>query len=226
MYRYFIQPQLDKFNNSLIGYEMLIRYRETVTAPWTLPASFDKIPITAQIELLQATARELALKVGSVSINFNRKQFLNPDIASAVIAAQKQLFPIKVIVEVTEEPGESAYALDALITQIRHFRANGLELSLDDVGTGINVYDHIAPLLPLAAEIKFAMQNFRVADRASEIPTQLRFWNEVATANGQRLILEGVETAAEDQLADSLDIPLRQGYYYGKPHLFKLRADQ
>ncbi|KZU71814.1 protein containing diguanylatecyclase/phosphodiesterase domain 2 [Lactiplantibacillus plantarum] len=29
MYRYFIQPQLDKFNNSLIGYEMLIRYRET-----------------------------------------------------------------------------------------------------------------------------------------------------------------------------------------------------
>lgn len=42
MYRYFIQPQLDKFNNSLIGYEMLIRYRETDQDRWTLPESFDK----------------------------------------------------------------------------------------------------------------------------------------------------------------------------------------
>ncbi len=45
MYRYFIQPQLDKFNNSLIGYEMLIRYRETDQDRWTLPESFDNIPI-------------------------------------------------------------------------------------------------------------------------------------------------------------------------------------
>jgi len=26
-------------------------------------------------------------------------------------------------------------------------------------------------------------------------------------------------------LADDLEIPLRQGYYYGKPHLFKLKSD-
>lgn len=103
MYRYFIQPQLDKFNNSLIGYEMLIRYRETDQDRWTLPESFDNIPIDVQVSLLKATASELALKIGSVSINFNRKQFLNDDIAAAVIDAQKKLFPVHVIVEVTEE---------------------------------------------------------------------------------------------------------------------------
>lgn len=50
MYRYFIQPQLDKFNNSLIGYEMLIRYRETDQDRWTLPESFDNIPIDVQAD--------------------------------------------------------------------------------------------------------------------------------------------------------------------------------
>lgn len=93
MYRYFIQPQLDKFNNSLIGYEMLIRYRETDQDRWTLPESFDNIPIDVQVSLLKATASELALKIGSVSINFNRKQFLNDDIVAAVIDAQKKLIP-------------------------------------------------------------------------------------------------------------------------------------
>lgn len=226
MYRYFIQPQLDKFNNSLIGYEMLIRYRKTEQDRWTLPESFDKIPIDVQVNLLKATASELALKIGSVSINFNRKQFLNNEIADAVIDAQKKLFPTKVIVEVTEEPGEETYTLDEMTAQIANYKRHGLQFSLDDVGTGINVYDHIKPLLASAEEIKFAMQNFRAEDRENEIPGQLKFWRDVAKESDMRLILEGVENDAEDQMADELNIPLRQGYYYGKPHLFKLKADR
>ncbi|BDZ30104.1 EAL domain-containing protein [Lactiplantibacillus sp. WILCCON 0030] len=226
MYRYFIQPQLDKFNNSLIGYEMLIRYRETENDRWTLPENFEAIPIDVQIDLLKATASELSLKIGSVSINFNRKQFLNPEITAAVIAAQMKLFPTKVIVEVTEEPGEDNYSLTAMQKQIELIKSHGLQFSLDDVGTGINVYDHIKPLLGYAEEIKFAMQNFRNEERADEIPTQLKFWRQVAREHDMRLILEGVENDAEDQLADDLEIPLRQGYYYGKPHLFKLKSDR
>ncbi|AVK64525.1 diguanylate cyclase [Lactobacillus sp. CBA3606] len=226
MYRYFIQPQLNKFNNSLIGYEMLIRYRETEADRWTLPANFEAIPIDVQIDLLKATASELSLKIGSVSINFNRKQFLTPAIAAAVIDAQAKLFPVKVIVEVTEEPDEEAYSLADMQKQIELIKAHGLEFSLDDVGTGINVFDHIKPLLGYAEEIKFAMQNFRKEERTDEIPAQLKFWNNVALEHDARLILEGVEDDAEDQLADNLNIPLRQGYYYGKPHLFKLKSDR
>ncbi|WP_338816401.1 EAL domain-containing protein [Lactiplantibacillus argentoratensis] len=225
MYRYFIQPQLDKFNNSLIGYEMLIRYRETDQDRWTLPESFDNIPIDVQVSLLKATASELALKIGSVSINFNRKQFLNDDIAAAVIDAQKKLFPVHVIVEVTEEPGEDTFTLAAMQQQIDKYKANGLQFSIDDVGTGINVYDHIKPLLESAEEIKFAMQNFRAEDRENEIPIQLKFWRDIAVQHDIRLILECVENDAEDQMANDLNISLRQGYYYGKPHLFKLKAD-
>ncbi|WP_047998995.1 EAL domain-containing protein [Lactiplantibacillus herbarum] len=226
MYRYFIQPQLNKFNNSLVGYEMLIRYRTSDTDRWTLPESFDNIPIDVQVDLLKATASELALKIGSVSINFNRKQFLNDAIAAAVIAAQKQLFPVQVIVEVTEETDEDRYTLAEMQQQIDKYKANGLQFSIDDVGTGINVYDHIKPLLNSAEEIKFAMQNFRAEDRENEIPIQLKFWRDIAQEYDVRLILEGVENDAEDQMADDLNISLRQGYYYGKPHLFKLKADR
>lgn len=31
--------------------------------------------------------------------------------------------------------------------------------------------------------------------------------------------MEGIETIEDDQLLDRLEIPYRQGYYYGKPHL-------
>jgi len=226
MYRYFIQPQLNKFNNSLVGYEMLIRYRASDADRWTLPESFDNIPIDVQVDLLKATASELALKIGSVSINFNRKQFLNDSIATAVIAAQKQLFPVQVIVEVTEETDEDRYTLVEMQQQIEKYKSNGLQFSIDDVGTGINVYDHIKPLLNSAEEIKFAMQNFRAEDRENEIPIQLKFWRDIAQQYDIRLILEGVENDAEDQMADDLNISLRQGYYYGKPHLFKLKVDR
>ncbi|CAJ1227378.1 EAL domain-containing protein [Lactiplantibacillus xiangfangensis] len=226
MYRYFIQPQLDKFNNSLIGYEMLIRYRAHPEDRWTLPENFASIPIDVQISLLKATARELSLKIASVSINFNRKQFLDPGIAEAVIDAQKKLFPTKIVVEVTEEPGEHTYSNADMLAQIKAIKAHGLEFSLDDVGTGINVYDHIKPLLDYAEEIKFAMQNFRKEGREDEIPKQLKFWRDIARQYDARLILEGVENDPEDALANDLEIPLRQGYYYGKPHLFKLKADR
>lgn len=75
MYRYFIQPQLDKFNNSLIGYEMLIRYRETDQDRWTLPESFDNIPIDVQVSLLKATASELALKSGQYQLTLIASNF-------------------------------------------------------------------------------------------------------------------------------------------------------
>ena len=217
MYRYFIQPQLDKFNNSLIGYEMLIRYRATADDRWTLPANFEAIPIDVQIDLLKATASELSLKIGSVSINFNRKQFLNPDIAAAVIEAQAKLFPVKVIVEVTEEPGEDNYALEDMQKQIELIKSHGLQFSLDDVGTGINVYDHIKPLLGYAEEIKFAMQNLRMSGQANQIPEQLAFWTEIAQQYRLEMVLEGVETPQDQKLAAKYGIQINQGYLYGKP---------
>lgn len=224
MYRYFIQPQLNKFTNSLVGYEMLIRRFED--GQWVLPKNFASVPVDTQVELLKETAMQLALKIGSVSINLNRSQFIDHEMALALIDAQHHFYPVSLIVEVTEESVDKKITEAQLMAQIKVYESHGIQLSLDDVGTGENTFDNIEPLLDSASEIKLAMQNFRSERRQFEIPEQLVFWNQVAKNYNLRLIVEGTENDEEDKLLDNLKLPFRQGYYYGKPHLFKLKGDK
>ncbi len=220
MYRYFLQPQLNVLNNSLIGYEMLIRQR--VADHWALPREFETIPIDVQADLIRQTAQKLLLKVGSVSYNVNQTQFVDPTIAKTIVAAQQAIYPITLVLEVTEELTDATITDEQVIDQVHYFDGKGIQLSLDDIGTGINTYEHIEPILSYASEIKFAMQNFREAGREDEIPDALKFWKKISQQYRLRLILEGVENAEEDQLANQLEIPLRQGWYYGKPRLVAL----
>ena len=220
MYRYFLQPQLDVSNNSLIGYELLIRQK--VADKWVLPHNFASIPIDVQADLIRRTAQKLMLKIGSVSFNTNRSQFIDNTIAQAILSAQQQIYPLNLVLEVTEEATDDAITDQQIIDQVHFFDQHGIQLSLDDVGTGINTYDHLKPVLPYASEIKFAMQNFRQERREAEIPANLKFWKQVADQHHLRLILEGVENQEEHDMANGLQIDLRQGWFYGKPHLFKL----
>lgn len=220
MYRYFIQPQLNKFTNSLIGYEMLIRKYDD--EHWTLPQNFAAIPVDEQVNLLKLTSKRIGLKVGSISFNLNRSQFIDNHMAEALIGAQHEIYPVKLIIEVTEEESDQHVPCENLVDQAKHYAENGVQVSLDDVGSGDNTYNNIKPLLPYANEIKFAMQNFRRETRAGEIVDQLQFWKEVAKKYHVRMVVEGTENAEEDELLDRLDLPYRQGYFYGKPHLVKL----
>lgn len=223
MYRYFLQPQLDASNNSLIGYELLIR--QQVAGKWVLPHDFASIPIDVQADLIRRTAQKIILKVGSVSFNTNQSQFIDPTIAQAILSAQKQIYPMNLVLEVTEEVTDQHVTNQQIIDQVHYFDEHGIQLSLDDIGTGINTYDHIKPILPYASEIKFAMQNFRQEGRAAEIPDALAFWKQVADQHRLRLILGGVENQAEHDMANDLGIDYRQGWFYGKPHLLKLDGD-
>ncbi|WP_304054196.1 EAL domain-containing protein [Levilactobacillus namurensis] len=223
MYRYFLQPQLDASNNSLIGYELLIR--QQVAGKWVLPHDFASIPIDVQADLIRRTAQKIILKVGSVSFNTNQSQFIDSTIAQAILSAQKQIYPMNLVLEVTEEVTDQHVTNRQIIDQVHYFDEHGIQLSLDDIGTGINTYDHIKPILPYASEIKFAMQNFRQEGRAAEIPDALAFWKRIADQHRLRLILEGVENQAEHDMANDLGIDYRQGWFYGKPHLLKLDGD-
>ncbi|WP_412989326.1 EAL domain-containing protein [Pediococcus siamensis] len=223
MYRYFIQPQLSKVNNSLIGYELLIR-RFTADG-WRPPKYFSDIPATVVADMLTATTKKLILKIGSVSVNLNRTQMMNPAINAALIQSQDQLRPLKLNIELTEEPEDENITNADLEPMLEKFIQRGMQICLDDVGTGDNQYAEIKSLLPYVSELKFALQNFKVPFKDPEIQKRVIYWRDIAQKENLRFILEGIEDKADDQLADRLDIDLRQGYYYGKPYLLKIKAD-
>ncbi|WPC16791.1 EAL domain-containing protein [Pediococcus inopinatus] len=223
MYRYFIQPQLNKMNNSLIGYELLIRKHSD--NGWQVPKLFSEIPAPVIADMLAETTAKLVLKIGSVSVNLNRTQMMNKQINAALIKAQDQLRPLKLNVELTEEPGDEAITNADLEPMFKRFIQRGMEICLDDVGTGDNQINEIEALFPYVSEIKFALQNFKESFQDPKIQAKVVYWRDIARKENLRFILEGIEDDTDDQLADDLEIDLRQGYYYGKPHLLKINAD-
>lgn len=222
-YRYFVQPQLDVRTKTIYGYELLIK--ELTQQGWRVPSDFAKIDPKIVADLLVATTKILGLKVQYCAVNVSREQSLDTKIAKAIILSQRQLYPAKLVVELTEEAGPGCYYNTAIIPHLRHFIEQGMQVSLDDVGTGINDFKNIQELLPLTSELKFALQNFCTGIDDPKIQQQLHFWHAISQEYGLRLVLEGIETAADDQLSNRFEIDFRQGYFYGKPQLLRLPGD-
>lgn len=223
IYRYFVQPQLDISTQTVFGYELLIK--QLTPEGWRLPESFTDIDSHTMSELLVATTKILGLKVQYCSVNVSREQLMDTTVAKAIIQSQTQLYPAKLVVELTEENGPCKYPDTKLIPYLRSFIEHGMQISLDDVGTGINDFKSIQEFLPLASEIKFALQNFRTGIKDPKIQQKLHFWHAISQEYGLRLILEGIEDADDAKLSGSFNINLRQGYYYGKPQLLRLPGD-
>ncbi|MFC6176739.1 EAL domain-containing protein [Companilactobacillus huachuanensis] len=223
IYRYFVQPQLNGQTQTIFGYELLIK--QLTPEGWRLPESFTEIDSQTVSDLLLETTKILGLKVQYCSVNINREQLMDTTISKAIIKSQKQLYPAKLVVELTEEKGPKSYPDTRLIPRLRNFVECGMQISLDDVGTGINDFKSVQEFLPLASEIKFALQNFKTGIKDPKIQQKLHFWHAISNEYGLRLILEGIEDSDDAQLSKDFDIPLRQGYYYGKPKLLRLPGD-
>lgn len=218
MYRYFVQPQVDRYQNSVVGYETLIR-EQCEDGHWQLPADFEAIPFETQLLLLRDVVATLGQKVHFISVNLNRAQFTDTAVINALISFQQQVHPVRIVAELTEEVLITPQSSQEILASAELLSLSGVQLSLDDVGTGENQLSRIQPLLPYTTEIKFAIQNFRHDGNDALIPSKLYEWNAIAKSYGLRLIVEGIETPQDEEILDRLNIVLRQGYFYGKPHL-------
>lgn len=216
MYRFFVQPQIDKNTNSIFGYEVLLREGEN--NDWHLPKDFNELPIDQQTSLLEETS--LTLKTASrnkvLAFNLNRKQALDPFTLGEIIALKKRIDPAKLTIELTE-----AVSLDEIKRFSMLLHQYGINLVIDDVGTGSNTYDNVKHLLPFVDQIKFAMQNFRSMNEAEKIPHCLDFWVKQAKKYCLSVVLEGVEDTKDQLLAKKFGINIQQGFLYGKPALVK-----
>lgn len=223
MYRFFVQPQVNRFKQSIVGYETLIR--ESRNGRWMLPKDFSAISLACQLKLLCRCVDALHLKSHYLGFNLNRLQLQDPDVVQQLIEFQAKIHPVRLVVELTEEVCEDANDPACVLKQIKTLHDGGVQVSLDDVGTGENQLDQIECLLPYVSELKVALQNFRHDGNEIMIPEELHEWRRVSNAYHLRFLVEGVETPGDQSALDDLDIALRQGYYYGKPHLLFYRGE-
>jgi EAL domain-containing protein (putative c-di-GMP-specific phosphodiesterase class I) len=94
-------------------------------------------------------------------------------------------------------------------------RARGVRIALDDFGAGNANFSYIAQLAPEL--VKFDRELIADATLHSRQFRLLASLNALCTAQGARVIAEGVETAAELAAVIAAGIPYAQGFYLGRP---------
>ncbi|WP_412990367.1 EAL domain-containing protein [Pediococcus siamensis] len=216
MYQYYIQQIVNKYNASVIGYELLLR--KQLNAQLVPITDFSEVPAKIVAGKIVAVAQLLSTKVPFLSVNLNRAQLSDPAISEELCKIQKLLRPVQIQVELTEDQPQQPIS-DAMLKQQFHvFLTAGMTISIDDVDCICNTEQQVRALLPFISEIKFALQNLGKSVYLPEVQQRILFWRNFARQYKLRFILEGIENEAIDHFIDTFHIDNRQGYFYEKPH--------
>lgn len=221
----YYQAQHDAWNGSIRGAEALIRARDqqgTIHGPGKLFSL-----VHGHGELVRMTL-DIARKVMDdalcwrtagvrvcAAINVDARVAEEPEVGATIarLAHERSLDPTSLCLELTE----TALPVDMtrLIEALTRLRMVGFQLSLDDYGTGGSNFE-LLRLCPFT-EIKIDGSVIRAA--ASE-PIAHKFLDSaVAMASdlGLNVIGEGIETAAQLDLARQSGIAVIQGYLFSRP---------
>lgn len=130
------------------------------------------------------------------------------------------------VLELTERAAIEDY--NAFRGLLNEFREKGIEVAIDDAGSGYASLEAIASLAPDYLKITKGL----VSTLADEPIKQdlVRMLVDLASKIGAKVIAEGIETEEEYQTCRDLGIDLLQGYYLAHPqeelHLGDLEVEQ
>jgi diguanylate cyclase (GGDEF)-like protein len=151
----------------------------------------------------------------NMSVNLSPKQFAQPMLTEDVrtILAQTGVNPAQVRLEVTESCTiDDADRAHAILSQ---FRALGVELSIDDFGTGFSSLSHLHrfPFQHLKVDRSFISRIGTDGEGLAIVRTIVRLARDLRL----QVTAEGVETALQAERLQHLNCDYAQGYFYAKP---------
>ena len=173
------------------------------------------VPLGDQI--LHTVLRELRESASPlrVAVNLSARQLTQPRLAATVAAAleREELPPDRLALEITESVllSDSA-AIRRVIAQLKQI---GVDLSLDDFGTGHSSMDYLKflPVDELKIEKRF-VAGLLTDHRDRAIVTAI---TQLGHDLGLRVVAEGIETREQRDLVRELGCDVGQGYWFGRP---------
>ncbi|UQX88346.1 bifunctional diguanylate cyclase/phosphodiesterase [Jatrophihabitans telluris] len=226
--RVYYQPQVDAATRRLHGVEALIRWQHPHLGLLT-PPQF--LPVARRAGLMMAVS-ELVLAVAVADINrWTSRGALADDLRVSINCAPAELLsrtflpvlfkaceqaavpPDRLVVEVTEDSflSEPGRARDILAEIRRH----GVEISIDDYGTGFSSLSYLRDL-PVN-ELKIDRSFIKALRQDPRSRTIVSSTVQMAGALGMRTVAEGVEDDETMHELTELGIDLLQGYGIGRP---------
>jgi EAL domain-containing protein (putative c-di-GMP-specific phosphodiesterase class I) len=216
-----LQPIVDLATGTRSGAEALSRFpMEWGLTPDVVFAHAHSIGEGDRLELL-ALSRAAALLdevSGYVSMNLSPKTLLTPE-CSELLAG----LPLdRIVLELSEH--EPVLDYDALGTVLAPLRAQGMRLAIDDVGAGFSSLRHIVITSPDIIKLDRSIVSGLDSDPilAKLAQSLVGFGHSFDVC----VIAEGVETAAEHAVLQSLGVDGGQGWLFGRPAPADLLVDE
>ena len=150
-----------------------------------------------------------------ISVNVSYIQVMKSPILTEILTSLKEygLKPEDVIVELTESGFlESNYRCMDLWNRLRK---HGVMLALDDFGTGYSNFDRILSLK--LDVVKFDRSLLLMADQDANSRFMLDYFSTAFERLGYKVLYEGVETDAQEELCIISHADYLQGYKFSKP---------
>ena len=217
------QPIISMPSGKIVGYEGLIRGPSD--SPLHSPLSLFKAAGQCGLALeLERLCRQVTLET-FVRLNLTGKLFLNvspecllqPHFRGGETLDYMRslgLSPHQVVIELTEN--QPTYDYPLLLEAVRHYRAMGLEIAIDDLGEGFSSLRLWSELRPEYVKIdRHFIQNI------NQDPVKLQFVRsiqQIAENSSTQIIAEGIETHAEFMIIKDIGIAFGQGYYIARPN--------
>jgi EAL domain-containing protein (putative c-di-GMP-specific phosphodiesterase class I) len=207
-----LQPIVDLCTGTRVGAEALSRF----PAAWqcTPDVVFDeahRIGAGHRLELLAlARGAELLDRVpGYVSLNVSPQTLLTPQCGELL-----EGLPLdRIVLELSEHDQVHDYpAVEAALSPLRR---RGMRLAIDDVGAGFSSLRHIVMACPDV--IKMDRSIVSGVDHDPMLARLAQSLVEFAHSFDVSVVAEGVETAAEHAVLQSLGVDGGQGWLFGRP---------
>ncbi len=227
-FRVHYQPIISLRNSHITGFEALVRWQRPGFG-LVLPANF--IPAAEESGLILPIGSWVLREACRQMCAWNRQFPSHPPLTVAVNISTKQfgqLTLVKEVKRILQETGFDAHNLNLEITEsvamrdaertsqiLGELKILGVQLCIDDFGTGYSSFSHLRgfPLDILKIDRCF-ISEMGSSDEGHEI---VRTIVTLGHNLGMELVAEGVESAKELKLLESLGCEYAQGYFFSKP---------
>ena len=218
------QPMVTRVGH-IAGAEALIRWRHPtrgVLPPMefiplaTRSGQIDKIGRWVVFNACEQARRWMDMRDMFVSINLSASEFRGPHLVDNLTRAMKRagdLPPDRIRLEITET--ESMMDPEATINRMLDLRNIGVEVFIDDFGTGHSSLSYLKELP--ATTLKIDKSFIQHVDAQEEERRFIRSLVEIIKVRKKMVIVEGVSSPAQAGLTRSLPCDLLQGYLFSPP---------
>ncbi len=219
------QPKLDIRSGRMIGAEALVRWTHPEKGPIS-PAEFVlAAEQSGRIQKLTAYVLERAVGAAaalnqrgvpfSVAVNLSARLIDDATLPEWVagLLAEYSLKPEQLVLEITETAALGTSA--AHLHNLARLRDLGVQISVDDYGTGLSTLDYLKKIP--ACEIKIDKSFVQAMHRSEGDRVIVNSTIQLAHSLGRRVVAEGVEDHETLHSLKRMGCDVAQGFHIGRP---------